>query len=43
MLTTSKRVAGEAEYNDGQFAEVLTSGTEGIEMGRGLETIQTPR
>ncbi len=39
-MLTSKRVEGEVEYNDGQFAEVLTYGTEGIEKGLALETIQ---
>jgi hypothetical protein len=39
-MLTSKRVEGVVEYNDGQFAEVLTYGTEGIEKGLALETIQ---
>jgi hypothetical protein len=39
-MLTSKRVAGEVEYNDGLFAEVMTYGTEGIEKELRLETIQ---
>lgn len=39
-MLTSERVEGEIEYNNGQFAEVLTYGTEGIDKGLALETIQ---
>jgi hypothetical protein len=30
----SERLEGEVQYNDGQFAEVLTLGTEGIDKDR---------
>jgi hypothetical protein len=39
-MITSARVQGEVRYNDGMFAEVLTWGTEGIDKGIELETIQ---
>ncbi len=35
-----KRVEGEVRHNDGEFAEVMTNGIEGIEKGLLLETIQ---
>ena len=38
-----KRVEGEVQYNDGQFAEVQTNGIEGIEEDILLETIQIHR
>ena len=38
-----KRVEGEVEYNDGEFAEVLTNGIDGIEEDLALETIQIHR
>jgi hypothetical protein len=38
-----KRVEGEVEYNNGEFAEVLTYGIEGIEKNLHLETIQIHR
>ncbi len=37
-MLTGKRVEGEVEYNDGEFAEVMTIGIEGIEEGLLLET-----
>lgn len=42
-MLTSKRVEGEVEYNDGEFAEVMTIGIEGIEEGLLLETTQIHR
>ena len=39
-MLTRKRVEGEVKYNDGEFAEVLTFGIEGIEKHLALETIQ---
>ena len=42
-MLTSKRVEGEVEYNDGEFAEVLTIGIEGIEQDLLLDTIQIHR
>jgi len=42
-MLTSKRVEGEVEYNDGEFAEIQTIGIEGIEKNRCLETIQIHR
>jgi hypothetical protein len=35
-----KRVEGKVEYNDGDFAEVQTVGTEDIEKDLLLDTIQ---
>lgn len=43
QMFTSKRVEGEVEYNNGQFAEVITIGIEGIEEGLLLHTIQIHR
>jgi hypothetical protein len=42
-MRTSKRVEGQVEYNDGEFAEVQTVGIEGIEKNLFLETIQIHR
>jgi hypothetical protein len=42
-MLTNKRVEGTVEYNDGEFAEVLTYGIEGIEKDLLLETIQIHR
>jgi hypothetical protein len=42
-MVTSKRVEGEVEYNDGEFAEVQTIGIEGIEQGLLLGAIQIYR
>ena len=39
-MLTRKRVEGEVNYNDGEFAEVLTFGTDGDEKGLELEAIQ---
>ena len=39
-MLSSKRVEGAVEYNDGEFAEVLTYGIEGIDKDLLLETIQ---
>ena len=38
-----KRLKGEVEYNDGQFVEIQTVGTEGHEENILLETIQLRR
>ena len=35
-----KRVEGEVQYNNGEFAEVLTFGIDGFEKDLALETIQ---
>jgi hypothetical protein len=43
QMLTSKRVEGEVDYNDGEFAEIQTIGIEGIEKNRCLETIQIHR
>ena len=37
------RVEGEVQYNDGQFAEIQTVGTEGIDENLLLDTIQLHR
>jgi len=42
-MVVRKRVAGWIEYNDGEFAEVQTVGTEGIEEDLLLKTIQIHR
>ena len=39
-MLTSNRVEGTVEYNNGEFAEVLTYGIEGIDKSLLLETIQ---
>jgi hypothetical protein len=39
-MINRKRVEGKVEFNDGEFAEVLTYGIEGIEKDLMLETIQ---
>src|SRR5262249_32619038 len=38
-----KRLAGEVHYNDGQFIEIQTVGTEGLEKSLLIETIQVDR
>jgi hypothetical protein len=38
-----KRIEGEIQYNDGEFAEVKTNGIEGIEKNLILGTIQIHR
>ena len=38
-----KRVEGEVQYNDGQFAEIQTNGVEGIDEDLLLETLQIHR
>jgi hypothetical protein len=38
-----KRVQGEVEFNDGEFAEIQTVGIEGIEKDLLLQTIQVHR
>ena len=38
-MFTSKRVEGQVEYNNGELAEVVTIGVEGIEKGLWLDTI----
>jgi hypothetical protein len=42
-VTTRKEVRGEVLYNDGDFAEIQTIGTEGIECGLLLDTVQIYR
>ena len=42
-VTNRKEVRGEVLYNDGDFAEIQTIGTEGIERGLLLGTIQIHR
>jgi hypothetical protein len=42
-VTTRKEVRGEVLYNDGDFAEIQTIGTEGIERGLLLDTVQIHR
>ena len=42
-MLTSKRVEGQVEYNDGEFAEIQTIGIEGIDEDLLLETIQIHR
>jgi len=43
QMIVHKKVQGEVEYNDGQFAEVQTAGMEGIEKNLLLDTIQIHR
>jgi hypothetical protein len=38
-----KRLAGKVQYNDGQFVEIQTVGTEGLEKSLLMETIQVDR
>jgi hypothetical protein len=40
-MVIRKRVEGKVEYNDGEFAEVLTFGIQGIEKDLLLDNIQT--
>jgi hypothetical protein len=42
-IVSQKRVHGEVEYNDGEFAEIQTVGIEGLEKDMLLETIQAHR
>ncbi len=42
-MVVSKKVEGEVEYNDGDFAEVQTFGIEGIEKNLLLATFQIHR
>jgi len=42
-MLASKRVEGEVEYNNGEFAEVQTIGIEGIEKDLLSETTQIHR
>jgi hypothetical protein len=39
-LVTRKRLKGQVEYNDGDFAEVQTCGIEGIEKNLRLQVMQ---
>ena len=43
QMVVRKRVEGQIEYNDGEFAEIQTVGIEGIEEDLLLETIQLHR
>jgi hypothetical protein len=42
-MVIRKRVDGEVKFNDGEFAEILTFGIEGIERDLALDTIQLHR
>ena len=42
-MIITKRVGGEVDFNDGQFAELQTFGCEGIEAGLWLGTFQIHR
>jgi hypothetical protein len=42
-IISQKRVHGEVEYNDGEFAEIQTVGIDGGEKDLLLETIQVHR
>jgi hypothetical protein len=42
-MIVTKRVEGEVEFNDGEFAEVQTYGIEGIERDLLLRTVQIHR
>jgi hypothetical protein len=42
-ITIRKRVEGEVEFNDGEFAEIQTTGAAGIEEEILLDTIQIQR
>ena len=42
-MTVTRRFQGEADYNDGKFAEVKTIGIEGLEEGLWLGTMQIHR
>ena len=42
-MTVTKRVEGEVEFNDGEFAEIQTYGIEGIEKDLLLKTVQIHR
>jgi hypothetical protein len=42
-IVSQKRVRGEVEYNDGEFAEIQTVGIEASEKDLLLETIQVHR
>jgi hypothetical protein len=42
-MKVHQKLKGLVEYNDGQFAEVQTNGTEGLEKNLLLETIQIHR
>ena len=42
-MIVTKKVEGEVDYNDGEFAEVKTIGIEGIENGLWLGTMQIHR
>jgi hypothetical protein len=43
QMIVRKRVEGQVEYNDGEFAEIQTIGIEGIEKDLWLDTIQIHR
>ena len=42
-MTVTKRVEGEVEFNDGEFAEIQTYGIEGIEKDLLLKAVQIRR
>jgi len=43
QMSIHKKLQGQVEYNDGEFAEVQTVGMEGIEKNLLLDTIQIDR
>jgi hypothetical protein len=40
QMVIRKRLEGDVQYNNGEFAEVLTFGIDGVEKDLALETIQ---
>jgi hypothetical protein len=42
-IIVRKQTEGEVQYNDGEFAEIQTSGIDGIEKDLLLDTIQIDR
>ena len=42
-MTMTKKVEGEVDYNNGEFAEAKTIGIEGIEDGLWLDTMTIQR
>ena len=43
QMSIHKKLQGQVEYNDGEFAEVQTAGMEGIEKNLLLDTLQIHR
>jgi hypothetical protein len=42
-IVVQKKVHGQVDYNDGEFAEVQVAGVEGIEKGLWLHSLQIHR